>query len=235
MSLFYSPDIEKTLALNEEESAHAIRVLRLHTDDLITIIDGKGNFFSAKITDAHPKHCGVCSLEKYADRNIRNYHIHIAIAPTKNMDRMEWFAEKVTEIGIDAITPIFCRFSERKVIKTDRLQKILVSAMKQSKQAFLPQLNEPISFDEFMKQNLAGQKFIAHCYEGQEKQALATTCKKGNDIVVLIGPEGDFSEEEVTKALQKGFVPVSLGETRLRTETAAIVACHTVHVINAFQ
>ena len=156
-------------------------------------------------------------------------HLHIAMAPTKNMDRNEWFAEKATEIGFDELTFLNCRFSERKVIKTERIEKILVSAIKQSLKARLPRLNEMTDFYTFIEKDFKGQKFIAHCYEG-EKPLLKDVLTKGEDALVLIGPEGDFSEEEVKKAIEKGFVPISLGKSRLRTETAALVACHTMNM-----
>ncbi|MDL2211198.1 RNA methyltransferase, partial [Bacteroides sp. OttesenSCG-928-M17] len=155
--------------------------------------------------------------------------LHIAMAPTKNMDRNEWFAEKATEMGIDEITFLDCRFSERKNIKTDRIEKITVSAMKQSLKARLPKLNEMIAFDKFIAQEFSGQKFIAHCYEG-EKQELKSVLLP-EEAVILIGPEGDFSPEEVEKALAKGFIPISLGKSRLRTETAALSACFTFSYI----
>ena len=158
-------------------------------------------------------------------------HLHIAMAPTKNMDRTEWFAEKATEIGFDELTFLNCRFSERKVIKTERIEKILISAVKQSLKATLPILNEMIDFNKFMNKDFKGQKFIAHCYEG-EKPLLKDVLHKGEDALVLIGPEGDFSPEEVEKAIAKGFTPVSLGKSRLRTETAALVACHTLNLLN---
>ena len=161
------------------------------------------------------------------------YHLHIAIAPTKNMDRLEWFVEKATEIGISEITPLLCRYSERKVVKLERINKIIVSAMKQSKKSLLPQLNEMISFNDFIKKCEGHDNcFIAHCYN-QNKQSLSQLYLKGNDATIVIGPEGDFSEEEVESALKNGFSPITLGESRLRTETAGIVACHTIQLLNS--
>ncbi len=229
--IFYAPDILAANTLPEDESTHCTRVLRKKENDEILITDGKGYFFDAIITEPHPKHC-IVGIERVIEaakpwRNI----LHIAFAPTKNMERVEWFAEKATEIGIDRITPLLCRYSERKEIKPARIEKILVSAMKQSQKAYLPQLDDMMPFSAFVKQPFAGQKFIAHCYPG-EKQLLKKAYKPGENVLILIGPEGDFSEQEVEEALNNGFVPVSLGESRLRTETAALVACHTIQIVN---
>ena len=213
------------------EAQHCIRVLRLSIGDEITLTDGKGNFYKAEITVATNKRCFVNIKETIFQEPLWPCHLHIAMAPTKNMDRNEWFAEKATEIGFDELTFLNCRFSERKVIKTERIEKILVSAIKQPLKARLPKLNEMIEFDQFIRQEFKGQKFIAHCYEG-EKPLLKNVLKPGEDALVLIGPEGDFSEEEVKKAIERGFVPISLGKSRLRTETAALVACHTLNLQN---
>ena len=213
MHVFYTPDIQKTNELPEEEAQHCTRVLRLSIGDEITLTDGKGSFYKAEITAATNKRCLV------------------AMAPTKNMDRNEWFAEKATEIGFDELTFLNCRFSERKVIKNERIEKILISAIKQSLKARLPKLNEMTDFNKFINQEFKGQKFIAHCYEG-EKPLLKDVLKAGEDALVLIGPEGDFSEGEVEKAIERGFTPISLGKSRLRTETAALVACHTLNLLN---
>ncbi|MEG2594607.1 MAG: 16S rRNA (uracil(1498)-N(3))-methyltransferase [Bacteroides sp.] len=229
MHVFYTPDIQIKAELPEEEAQHCIRVLRLTTGDEITLTDGKGCFYRAEISAATNKRCMVTILETIGQDPLWEGHLHIAMGPTKNMDRNEWFAEKATEIGMDELSFLNCRYSERKVIKTERIEKILVSAMKQSLKARLPKLNPMIDFDKFIEQKFDGQKFIAHCYEG-EKPLLKDVFKRGEDALVLIGPEGDFSEEEVKKALDKGFVAISLGKSRLRTETAALVACHTLHM-----
>jgi 16S rRNA (uracil1498-N3)-methyltransferase len=231
MHQFYAPDIETTPILPPEESHHAVKVLRLTVGDTIVVLDGKGKSFYATISVADAKGCVLNSLQLVQESKGRGYGLHIAIAPTKNMDRLEWFVEKAAEIGIDEISPIFCRFSERKVLKNERLEKILVSAMKQSIQPFLTKLNEPQSIKDFLKKAEAQQKFIAHCHDG-EKQFLASAIQPGKKVLIMIGPEGDFSQEEVGAALQAGFVPVSLGESRLRVETAALVACHTVSLMN---
>lgn len=229
--LFYTPDIAQTRFLPEEESNHAIKVLRLQAGDRVELIDGRGGYFEAEITVPHHKRCEVKILTQLSDYHKRPFRVHIAIAPTKNMDRMEWFAEKVTEMGVDEITPVICRFSERKVIKCDRLEKILVSAMKQSKKAYLPKLNEQCDFYDFIRRQDLGQRFIAHCYE-HDKKSLHDLYVPGQDATIMIGPEGDFSETEVEKALQIGFSPVSLGNSRLRTETAGVVACHTMDLLS---
>lgn len=229
MHVFYTPDIQTHPELPEEEAQHCIRVLRLNAGDEITLTDGRGNFYRAEITAATNKRCLVKVIETMPQDPLWQGHLHIAMAPTKNMDRNEWFAEKATEVGIDELTFLNCRFSERRVIKTERIEKILISAIKQSLKARLPKLNEMTDFDKFIAQDFSGQKFIAHCYEG-EKPLLKEVAKPGEDTLILIGPEGDFSEEEVAKAISKGFKPISLGKSRLRTETAALVA--TV-IINA--
>ena len=231
MQIFYTPDIAFRAELPEEEAGHCIRVLRLTEGDEILLTDGKGMFYKAAISHAHPKHCEVDILESWQQPALWNFQLHIAVAPTKNMDRMEWFAEKATEIGIDAITCLNCRFSERKEVKPARLEKILVSAMKQSQKATLPALTGMTDFRTFVTQPFDGRKFIAHCEEG-DKKLLKQLYQPGENALVLIGPEGDFSPEEIELALKNGFLPISLGESRLRTETAALVACHTIHVLN---
>lgn len=231
MHVFYAPDIETTAVLPEEESHHAVRVLRLEVGATIQIVDGKGGVFLGTIAVADAKRCLINSLKAQAVTYRRPYYLHIAIAPTKNMDRLEWFVEKAAEIGIDEISPLYCRYSERKNLKTERLQRILVSAMKQSIQPTLTVLNEPTTFKEWIKHVEADQKFIAHCHD-DEKQFLASAIKPGKKVLVMIGPEGDFSEEEVELAKKAGFTPVSLGESRLRVETAALVACQTVSLMN---
>ena len=201
--------------------------------DTITIVDGVGGFYNATIINPHPKHCAFEITRTVLEVGKRDYKLHIAIAPTKNIERLEWFIEKATEIGIDEITPLICRFSERKIIKAERLEKIIVSAAKQSVKAYFPTLNSMCTFDELMKNHQASQKFIAHCYD-EDKKLLQTEIQKSSDVLILIGPEGDFSKEEVQKAISLGFRPISLGNSRLRTETAGVVACHTVAIINSF-
>ena len=231
MHVFYTPDISTQAELPTEEAQHCTRVLRLSQGDEITLTDGKGYFYKAEITAANNKRCMVAIQETIYQEPLWPCHLHIAVAPTKNMDRNEWFAEKATEIGFDELSFLNCRFSERKVIKSERIEKILVSAMKQSLKARLPRLNEMMDFDTFIEQDFQGQKFIAHCYEG-EKPLLKNVIRKGEDALMLIGPEGDFSPEEVEKALARGFIPISLGKSRLRTETAALAACFTMNQAN---
>ena len=231
MYLFYVPEIDQRWELDEEESQHCVRVLRLSVGDEILLTNGKGSTYQARITNPHPKHCAFEVLSSEQQVNKRPYRLHVAIAPTKNIDRLEWMVEKCTEIGVDEITPLLCRFSERKVIKPERLHKIIVSAAKQSLKAYMPVLHDMCTFDEFISHTFCEQRFIAHCYK-DKKRLLQQELHPAADVVVLIGPEGDFSEEEVMRALAQGYVPVSLGESRLRTETAGVVACQTVALIN---
>jgi len=225
MQLFYCPEIlEDSYYLNSEESKHCIKVLRKSEGDIITLIDGSGGFYEVIITIASQKKVLFEIVKKWKEE-LRPYRLHIAIAPTKNNDRLEWFLEKSTEIGIDEITPIICHHSERKIIKEERLNKIILSATKQSLKAKVPTLNPIISFKEFVSTNHSETCFIAHCEE-QQKSSLKGSVSK--DSIILIGPEGDFSTSEIEMALQNNFTPVSLGTSRLRTETAALVACHTI-------
>ena len=231
MHVFYTPDIASNLELPEEEAGHCLRVLRLSIGDEIMLTDGKGCFYKAVISAASGKRCQVKVTETIPQEKGWNGWLHIAMAPTKNMDRTEWFTEKATEIGFDELSFLNCRYSERKVIKKERIEKILVSAVKQSLKATMPVLNEMTDFNKFVSRDFKGQKFIAHCYEG-EKPLLKDILRSGEDALVMIGPEGDFSEEEVAKAIAAGVQPVSLGKSRLRTETAALVACHTLNLLN---
>ena len=232
MHVFYTPDILTNPELPEEEAGHCLRVLRLSIGSEIMLTDGKGFFYKAVISAATNKRCQVQILETIPQESFWKGHLHLAMAPTKNMDRIEWFAEKATEIGFDELSFLNCRFSERKVIKTERVEKIVVSALKQSLKANKPVVNEMIDFRKFMEIDFLGQKFIAHCYEG-EKTSLKDAIVPGEDVLVLIGPEGDFSREEVELAESKGFKAISLGKSRLRTETAALVAVHTMNLLNS--
>ncbi|MDR1408234.1 MAG: 16S rRNA (uracil(1498)-N(3))-methyltransferase [Tannerella sp.] len=233
MTLFYAPDVAANPFLPEEESQHAIRVLRLAQGGEITVTDGKGALYRCMIVDPHPKRCEVTVVARWQAERPRRFSIHVAVAPTKSMERMEWFAEKATETGIDAITCLECRFSERREIKTARLAKILVSAIKQSGQARLPDLNGMTDFRTFVGRPRDGMKFIACCEADPQTQLLQHLYRSGADATILIGPEGDFSKDETTFALQHGFIPVSLGASRLRTETAALAACLTIHVADS--
>lgn len=234
MQLFYTPTItekSQTFTFDKTESRHIVRVLRKSEGDILKITNGKGLLFTAEITVASDKKCQVTILNFSIQKKSWDYHLHIAVAPTKLNDRMEWFLEKATEIGIDEITPIICHHSERKVIKLERFEKIILSGMKQSLKFHLPKINEAVTFKEFIKSNPTGDLFIAHCEE-QDKKSFKYEIKPDTDITILIGPEGDFSPTEIETALQHKYTPVTLGESRLRTETAALVACHSVAFIN---
>lgn len=229
MQLFYNPTINETqtsFVFDKEESKHIIKVLRKKESDTLHVTNGLGFIFTTEITIASDNKCTV-KIVSFEKQEAPKFHLHLAVAPTKMNERYEWFLEKATEIGIQEITPIICDHSERKVIKTDRFQKILESAMKQSLHYYLPKLNEPILFKDFVKTKKEGQLFIAHCEE-TAKKSLKTELQANQDVTILIGPEGDFSVKEIEQAIAADFIPVSLGATRLRTETAAIVACHSV-------
>lgn len=235
MQLFYNPNISETakeVTFDKEESRHIVKVLRMKEGDSFKITNGKGSFFDAEIISANTKGCLVKILSIETSLPLP-YQLHLAVAPTKLNDRYEWFLEKATEIGISEITPIICDHSERKVIKPERYEKILQSAMKQSLKAYLPVLNEAISFRDFVisEKTSKGSKYIAHCEE-TDKNSLKSLLLPKEKTTILIGPEGDFSSEEIELAKANGYVPVTLGESRLRTETAAIVACHSVAFVN---
>lgn len=233
MQLFYNPNITETtetFSFDKEESKHIIKVLRKKDTDILFVTNGQGLLFKTEITLASDSKCTVqiISIEK---SETPKYKLHLAVAPTKMNDRYEWFLEKATEIGIHEITPIICDRSERKVINKDRFDKIILSAMKQCNQLHLPKLNDSITFKEFVKLQNNGLQLIAHCEE-TSKKTLKSILKPNKNITILIGPEGDFSEKEIDLALQNNYIPISLGNTRLRTETAAIVACHSVTFVN---
>ncbi|MEN3322282.1 16S rRNA (uracil(1498)-N(3))-methyltransferase [Mariniflexile soesokkakense] len=233
MQLFYNPDINETttqFSFEKEESKHIVKVLRKSVGDTLHITNGYGWLFTAEVAIPNINKCVVTVISK-SQQPKRNYNLHLAVAPTKMNDRYEWFLEKATEIGIDSITPIICDHSERKVIKPERFEKILQSAMKQSLSCDMPKLKEAISFKDFISQEFTGDLFIAHCEE-TDRKLLKQQLKPKQNITILIGPEGDFSTNEIDLALNNKFIPVTLGETRLRTETAAIVACHSVAFIN---
>ena len=233
MQLFYNPNIgEDTInfTFDKEESKHIVKVLRKKDGDILFVTNGLGFLFKTEVILAIDTKCTVkiVGFEKAATPN---FHLHLAVAPTKMNDRYEWFLEKATEIGVSEITPIICDHSERTQIKIDRFDKIVTSAMKQSNQYYLPKLNEPISFKDFINKQHEGSLFIAHC-EDTDRKLLKELLQPDDSITLLIGPEGDFSAKEIQMAIEKKFVPVSLGNTRLRTETAAIVACHSVVFVN---
>ena len=231
MILFYTTDIDGNIAhLDAEQARHCVQVLRRKEGDEIKFIDGNGGFYEGIIQETGKKKCVIQILKSEQAFQKRPFHLHIAIAPTKNINRLEWFLEKATEIGIDEITPIICHHSERRKLRTDRLQKILIAAMKQSLKAYLPKLNEPLSFKQFIRlPRTTASKYIA---QGAENIALKDNYVAKNDVLLLIGPEGDFSKEELILAFENNFQGINLGKSRLRTETAGIVACHTLNLLN---
>lgn len=233
MQLFYNSNINENttqFSFEKEESRHIVKVLRKQVGDTLHITNGDGWLFLAEISIPNINKCTAEIVSKTLQPK-RKYNLHLAVAPTKMNDRYEWFLEKATEIGIDSITPIICDHSERKIIKPERFERIIQSAAKQSLTCYLPKLNEAVSFKSFIKQDFTGNIYIAHCEE-TDKKSLKNELKPNQDITILIGPEGDFSVKEIELALQNKFIPVTLGETRLRTETAAIVACHSVAFTN---
>ncbi|HLG35443.1 MAG TPA: 16S rRNA (uracil(1498)-N(3))-methyltransferase [Bacteroidia bacterium] len=232
MNLFFREDIATSLIdLDAEESRHCIKVLRLHNGSIIHITDGKGNLAEAVIVDGSIRNCSVEIRSREKKISERNYQLSIAIAPTKNHDRFEWFVEKATEIGIDKIIPLICSHSERRTVKTERLKNISIAALKQSQKIFLPEISEPVLFEKYVKTNNSEQKFICTC-EAELSHHLKNICKSKKNYSLLIGPEGDFSPEEIKMALENGFIEASLGNTRLRTETAGIIACSLISFIN---
>ena len=233
MQLFYNININETtenFSFDKEESKHIIKVLRKKDTDILYVTNGSGLLFKTEITLASDRKCTV-KIISFEQSEPSKYYLHLAVAPTKMNDRFEWFLEKATEIGIHEITPIICDRSERKIINTERFDKIILTAMKQCNQLYLPKLNSAMTFREFVKLKNKGLQLIAHCEE-TNKKTLKSILKPNENITILIGPEGDFSEKEIEGALENNYIPVSLGNTRLRTETAAIVACHSVVFIN---
>ena len=233
MHLFYLSEITgNSIALDTVESRHCIKVLRLKKDDIVHLTNGRGSLFEAKISVADPSGCLLTIVKETREYQKRNYKIHIAIAPTKSIDKLEWFIEKATEIGVDEITPVICDFSERTTLKNDRLDKIIISALKQSCQVYKPKLNLAIPLSKFLNEPFLGQCFIAHCAEG-EKYHLKEIYVPGSDCLILIGPEGDFSPDEINLAKSKNFKEITLSNNRLRTETAGVIACHTIVLLNS--
>lgn len=232
---FYVPNAAAEQTMPDEEAQHAVRVLRLSEGDEVMLMDGQGTFFRAEITESSKKRCCYRILETLPQPRQWTGHLHLAMAPTKNLDRTEWLAEKATEIGFDELTFLRCQFSERTVLKEERIEKILISAMKQSHKSEKPLLHGMTDFKEFVAQDFRGSKYICHCYNQPDllpKQLLKDVLKQAEDALVLVGPEGDFSIDEVRMAEQAGFIPVSLGTSRLRTETAALVAVHLMHLVS---
>ncbi|MBN1927910.1 MAG: 16S rRNA (uracil(1498)-N(3))-methyltransferase [Prolixibacteraceae bacterium] len=232
MNIFFAPDITgRKCVLDEIESKHCTRVLRLTTGENINLIDGKGGLYTGIIADSNPKKCLIEITGHIPDFEKKNYRLHVAIAPTKNIDRFEWFIEKAVEIGVDEITPLICEHSERRILNPDRLEKIIISAMKQSLKAYKPVLNNLINFDAFCRKTVQGEKFIAHCEDGP-KFFFGKEIIPCSEYVVLIGPEGDFSANEIEQAKASGCLEISLGNSRLRTETAGVVACAIAAMVN---
>jgi len=233
MQIFYAPGITgNSHFLDEKESKHCTRVMRMARGTVVKLIDGKGNLFDGMITDPDPRRCKIEITSVRRDFETRPWYLHIAISPLKNPERFEWFVEKSVEIGIDEITPLICKNIEKLTIKTERINAIVISAMKQSLKAKLTIVNPVIPFKDFIEMDQRGKRLIAHCENGVDKKSLGKCLSKGDDAVILIGPEGDFSIEEIMKASAKGFENIHLGKSRLRTETAGIAACHSCYLIN---
>lgn len=236
MHRFYCPDIADTLTLGEEDSKHCVKVLRMGEGDTIEVVDGNGTLYTCRITMAHPKRCAVEVTERMQQPPHWGHRIVLGVAPTKNLDRIEWLVEKCVEMGVDRIIPLRCHNSERTVLKTERLKKIMVSAMKQSLKATLPLLDEMTPVAQLLAEPFEGTRCIAYCDEqlprGQ-RLTLTGVYRPGQDVMVLIGPEGDFSPKEVQAARDAGFMPVTLGESRLRTETAGMMAVAAIHTLDS--
>lgn len=239
LHIFYVPEAKNAASgtvvyLGGDEALHCSRVLRLKSGDEAALVDGFGGMYTARLLECHKDTVSAEIVEVCSDVYRRSYYNHIAIAPTKNTDRFEWFVEKAVEFGIDEITPLLCAHSERKVLKLDRIEKILISAVKQSGNVVMPKLNPLTPFADFLRSAKAAKKLIAHCESGMEKVFFKDAVCKNDSVITLIGPEGDFSKEEISMALGSGFCAVSLGETRLRTETAGVAACAFLVCVNGF-
>lgn len=233
MNLFYAPELDQQThyQLTEEESIHCIKVLRMKIGDKLTLTNGNGVFLTGQIIVDHPKHCTMEIIERKAVASNHNYKLHLAVAPTKNITRYEWFLEKATEMGVDRITPLICHHSERVHLRHDRLERIIIAAAKQSLSAYVPHLDDPTSFNSLISSCKAQQMFIAYLDEDHQLE-LKHAILPGQDVLILIGPEGDFSPTEIELALKSGYQAVGMGKSRLRTETAALAACMTVSIMN---
>jgi 16S rRNA (uracil1498-N3)-methyltransferase len=233
MQIFYAPDLTGDLYfLDENESRHCIKVLRMGKGSPVKLIDGKGNLYEGIIRDADPKKCTISITGSFPGFEKRDYHLHIAISPLKNPDRFEWFVEKSVEIGVDEITPLICHNTEKTGIRADRINNLIISAMKQSLKATGTTLNPVRSFSDLISDKGKEKRIIAHCNGSVERRKISDIIAAKEDVLILIGPEGDFTEEEVRKATGSGFFSVHLGRSRLRTETAGVAACHSVYFIN---
>lgn len=233
MRIFYAPDItENIYTLDENESKHCIRVLRMVKGTGVRLFDGKGNLYEGIISNPDSKKCTISITGIIKDFEKRNYHLHIAISPLKNPERFDWFIEKSVEIGVDEITPLICRNTEKPGIKTERVNNLIISAMKQSLKATKTVLNDPCFFIDFINLDVKGIRMIAHCNDSFKRSKISEVYSKNDNALILIGPEGDFSEEEIKSATSNGFNPVHLGRSRMRTETAGIAACHSIYFTN---
>lgn len=233
MQVFYAPDISgETFVLDEKESRHCVRVMRMTKNTPVKLIDGKGNLYEGVIYQADPSRCVIKIMNVINSFEKRDYVLHIAISLLKSHERFEWFVEKCVEIGIDEITPVICKNTEKKEIKHDRINNLIISAMKQSLKTSTTIFNDTCSFNDFIKRDYSGKKMIAHCNPNLLRNKIDKEYTKGDKAVILIGPEGDFAENEIKSAIAEGFKPVHLGNSRLRTETAGIAACHSIYFIN---
>ena len=233
MNLFYQPDISShAIELDEKESKHVVRVLRLGKGDPVQVVDGRGGWYEAVIDEDHPKRCRLLIISHTPEYQPLPYHLHMAVSPTKSMDRFEWFLEKATEIGISEITPLICHRSERSKINMERMERVVVSAMKQSLRAYKPRLNKPVGIAEFLRGKGEGVRGIAHCIpDGDDRlqnRKSIMDLPGHKSFTLMVGPEGDFTEEEVQSALSAGYQPFHLGNSRLRTETAAVHICSAI-------
>jgi 16S rRNA (uracil1498-N3)-methyltransferase len=233
MQIFYAPDITSdNYILNENESKHCIRVLRMTKGTVVRLIDGKGNLYEGIISSPDSKKCIIDITGIIKDFEKRNYRLHIAISPLKNPERFEWFIEKSVEIGLDEVTPLICRNTEKQVIKSERVNNLIISAMKQSIKATKTVLNKPCHINDFLSRDFKENRLIAHCNDTFNRSKISEVYSKNENVLILIGPEGDFSDEEIISAVEKNFIPVHLGHSRLRTETAGVAACHSIYFIN---
>jgi 16S rRNA (uracil1498-N3)-methyltransferase len=233
MQVFYAPDITGDMyTLDERESKHTIRVLRMKKGTPVRLIDGKGNLYEGIITEPDPKLCSIKIVSVIHEFEKKNYRLHIAISPLKNPERFEWFIEKSVEIGVDEITPVICKNTEKPGVKTDRIRNLIISAMKQSLKAQETIMNQTITFREFLNKSHKGTLLIAHCHRDLKREKIVDAYSRGEDAVILIGPEGDFSREEIEEAMSKNFTQIHFGSSRLRTETAGIAACHSIYFMN---
>ncbi len=233
MQIFYSTNVSDGKALfRREESGHCLRVLRMRSGDSLSFTDGKGNLYEGVISDDDPTGMTVTITSTKINCGRRNYRIHIAISPLKNDDRLEWFIEKAVETGVDEITPLVCSRTEKKKIRKERLESLILSAMKQSVKCYLPQLHEPLLFSEFINTPFTGKRLIASCDPDIIRNAITSSFCRGDDVQMLIGPEGDFTGDELTMAISAGFLPVHIGSSRLRSETAGVAACCSVYLAN---